>query len=291
MRMLAEEAKGKSDKGLVGRDPAPFGGMKLPIATLILVLAGGCATAPAPPASEPRTATPESTHGTMTTDTAGTTSAAPAPAARMADAPRPAKNVLPDLPHPRVDYWVERFSRGDKRPEIEAAFARKPQLEAMLTEKLRARGMPEELIYLAMAESGFNAEAHSAAAARGIWQLIPATARQYGLRVDEPGSASAGELVDERRDPAKSTDAALAYLTYLYNRFGSWYLAGAAYNAGQGRVARIMTEVTGAEKGADDDYYRIWDSLPGETRDYIPATIALMRLGKEPARYGFAPAP
>jgi membrane-bound lytic murein transglycosylase D len=148
--------------------------------------------------------------------------------------------------------------------------------------------MPEDLIYLAMAESGLNPQAHSAAAALGIWQLIPSTARQYGLRVDEPGSAPAGELVDERRDPAKATDAAIAYLTYLYGRFGSWYLAAAAYNAGQGRLARIMTEVTGAEKGTDADYYRIWDSLPGETRDYIPATIALMRLGKDPARYGFA---
>ena len=250
--------------------------MKRILLSVTLVFAGACASAPATP--------PFTTSAPPTTTAPSTT---PATSTSLPPAPRLPKNVLPDLPHPRIDYWVERFSRGDKRPEIEAAFARLPQVEAMITEKLRARGMPAELIYLAMAESSLNPEAHSAAAARGIWQLIPATARQYGLRVDEPGSAPADQLVDERRDPAKSTDAALAYLTYLYKRFGSWYLAAAAYNAGQGRVARIMTEVTGAEAGADDDYFRIWDSLPGETRDYVPATIALMRIGKDRARYGF----
>jgi membrane-bound lytic murein transglycosylase D len=139
--------------------------------------------------------------------------------------------------------------------------------------------MPEDLLYLAMAESSFNPQAHSTAAALGIWQLVPGTARQYGLRVDD--------TVDERRDAEKSTDAAIKYLTYLHNRFGSWYLAAAAYNAGPNRVSGIMRQATGAEAGRDADYYRIWDLLPGETRDYVPATIALMRLGKDRARYGF----
>jgi membrane-bound lytic murein transglycosylase D len=132
--------------------------------------------------------------------------------------------------------------------------------------------MPEELIYLAMVESGFNVEAHSAREARGIWQLVADTARRYGLRVDE--------TVDERLDAEKSTDAALTYLSYLYNRFGSWYLAAAAYNTGENRVARIMTEATGSEKGTDADYYRIWEQLPGETRDFVPAMIAAARIGK-----------
>ncbi len=183
-----------------------------------------------------------------------------------------ARNVLPDLPHERVDYWVERFSRGDKKGEIDEAFGRLPQVETMIREKLRRRGMPEELLYLAMAESGLNPQARSLAQASGIWQLVPDTARRYGLRVDE--------TADERNDPEKSTDAALSYLAYLYNRFGSWYLAAAAYNAGENRIARIMTEATGAEKGTDADYYRFWDRFPGETRDYVPATIALMRIGK-----------
>jgi membrane-bound lytic murein transglycosylase D len=189
------------------------------------------------------------------------------------------RDVLPALSHERVDYWVERFSNGDKRPEIEAAFARMPQVEAMIEEKLRRRGMPAELVYLAMAESGFNPEAHSAAAAKGIWQLVPDTARRWGLKVDDE--------VDERNDAEKATDAALSYLSYLYNRFGSWYLAAAAYNSGENRIGRIMTEATGAERGTDEDYYRIWEKLPGETRDFVPAMVALAKIGRERGKYGF----
>jgi membrane-bound lytic murein transglycosylase D len=124
-----------------------------------------------------------------------------------------------------------------------------------------------------MAESGLNPEAHSVADAAGIWQLVPDTARRWGLTVDD--------TVDERRDLQKSTKAALSYLAYLYNRFGSWYLAAAAYNAGENRVSRIMTDVIGAESGSDADYYRIWDQLPGETRDYVPAMVALARIGRD----------
>ncbi|HYC60039.1 MAG TPA: lytic transglycosylase domain-containing protein [Thermoanaerobaculia bacterium] len=197
-------------------------------------------------------------------------SSSPAPAPPAAATPR---DVLSDLSHERVAYWVERFSKGDKRAEIAAAFARKPQVEQVISDKLRRRGMPQELIYLAMAESGLNPEAHSTADAVGIWQLVPGTARQYGLRVDE--------TVDERRDLEKSTDAALSYLSYLYNRFGSWYLAAAAYNAGENRISGII------ESGTDADYFRVWDQLPGETRDYVPAMIALARIGRDRARYGF----
>jgi membrane-bound lytic murein transglycosylase D len=208
---------------------------------------------------------------TTTTTTTPTTTAPAAPPAE--------RNVLADLPHERVDYWVERFTKGDKRAEIAEAFVRKPQVDAMIAEKLRRRGMPEELVYLAMAESGFNPQAHSASDAVGIWQLVPDTARRWGLKVDD--------TVDERRDPEKSTDAALSYLSYLYNRFGSWYLAAAAYNAGENRVSRIMSEATGKESGSDADYYRVWDQLPGETRDYVPAMVALARIGRDRVQYGF----
>ncbi|MEA2491670.1 MAG: rane-bound lytic murein transglycosylase [Acidobacteriota bacterium] len=221
---------------------------------LTLLVAAACASAPSSPTAAPATA------------------AAPPPVAANRD-------VLADLPHDRVDYWVERFGRGDKHAEIAEALGRKPQYDAMIADKLRRKGMPQELIYLAMNESGFNVQAHSVAEAIGIWQLVPDTARRYGLKVDE--------TVDERRDPEKSTDAALSYLASLYNRFGSWYLAAAAYNTGENRVARIMTEVTGSERGTDADYYRIWDRLAPETRDFIPAMVALARIGKDPARYGF----
>ena len=220
---------------------------RLPSLILIVALASGCATA--------------------------TTTSVP-------NTPNPAVSWdLSDIDHERVDYWVTRFST-DKKAEFESYLTRKREYEAMISEKLRQRGMPQDLIYLAMIESGFNPEAHSAQSARGIWQLIPDTARRYKLKVDD--------TVDERLDPAKSTDAALAYLQDLYERFGSWYLAAAAYNAGENRVGRVMTEVTGSERGTDADYYRIWDQLPGETRDFVPVMIAAARVAKEPSRYGFA---
>jgi membrane-bound lytic murein transglycosylase D len=181
-----------------------------------------------------------------------------------------ARDQLADIHHERVDYHIARFTTGEKAAEFATYRERMPQYAPMIREKLRRKGMPEDLVYLAMIESGFNVEAHSAAGARGIWQLVPDTARRYGLRIDD--------TVDERLDPEKSTDAALTYLAQLYNRFGSWYLAAAAYNTGENRVARAMTDAFGRETGTDDDYFRIWDQLPGETRDYVPAMIAARRV-------------
>ncbi len=195
-----------------------------------------------------------------------------APRTTPADVSPASRSELASIPHERVEYHVNRFS-GEKRAEFQSYLERMRQYEEMIRGKLRRRGMPEDLIYLALIESGFNPEIRSLAEARGIWQLIPDTARRYGLRVDD--------TVDERNDPEKSTDAALSYLSYLYNRFGSWYLAIAAYNTGENRVGRIMTEATGSEKGTDEDYYRIWDRLPGETRDFVPAIVAAARLGRE----------
>ncbi|HEX6095075.1 MAG TPA: lytic transglycosylase domain-containing protein [Thermoanaerobaculia bacterium] len=188
------------------------------------------------------------------------------------------RGEFPLLAHERVDYHIARFT-GEKREEFASYLARKADYETMIREKLRRRGMPEELLYLAMIESGFNPEAHSAQSARGIWQLVPDTAKRWGLQVDD--------TVDERTDAEKSTDAALSYLSYLHNRFGSWYLAAAAYNTGENRVARIMTEATGKESGTDEDYLRIWEQLPGETRDFVPVMIAAIRIARDPARYGF----
>jgi membrane-bound lytic murein transglycosylase D len=193
-------------------------------------------------------------------------------------APATSRSELAQLPHERIDYHLTRFT-GEKRAEFATYLERKQQYESMITEKLRRRGMPEDLLYLAMIESGFNPQARSLAEARGIWQLVADTARRYGLRVDEE--------VDERDDPEKATEAALSYLSYLYNRFGSWYLAAAAYNTGENRVGRLMTETFGRETGTDEDYYRLWDQLPGETRDYVPAMVAAAKIGKDPARYGF----
>jgi hypothetical protein len=178
----------------------------------------------------------------------------------------------------RVDYWIGRY-QTDRRDDFETFLQRKGRYEGMIRARLRARGMPEDLLYLAMIESGFDPNIRSRAGAVGMWQFIAETGRRYGLRINRS--------VDERRDPVRSTDAALSYLQALYNRFGSWYLAAAAYNTGENRVGRVMREVFGRERGSDLDYYRIWDRLPGETRDYVPLMIAAARISKSPHQYGF----
>lgn len=187
---------------------------------------------------------------------------------------------IPNLDNPRVDSWVKLFATD---PRVKSRFAvwldRKSTYEPMISAKLEQHDMPQDLIYLAMIESGFNPKAQSPAKAGGLWQFISETGQRYGLTVNKH--------VDERNQPAKATDAALSYLSDLHDRFGSWYLAAAAYNTGENRVARIMRQVTGSEKGTDADYYRISKLLPKETQDYVPMMIAAARISKDPAKYGF----
>jgi membrane-bound lytic murein transglycosylase D len=185
---------------------------------------------------------------------------------------------LPNLDHERIDFWVNLFTT-ERRDQFEGFLQRSGRYVPMISQKLEERGMPQDLIYLAMIESGFEAQAYSHAHASGIWQFIEETGRRYGLEINR--------AVDERNDPVKATDAALDYMTYLYNRFDSWYLASAAYNTGENRVGRIMREETGSERGSEESYYDIWHRLPRETRDYVPLMIAAARISKEPAKYGF----
>ena len=197
----------------------------------------------------------------------------------IAPAPPP-RDTLPDIQHERVDYWVDQFSHTpDYHKKIAAGLERKPHVQKLITRKLRERGMPQNLIYLAFEESAFDKDAHSSEEAVGVWQLTKATAHLYGLRVNKK--------VDERKNLEKETEAALDFLEHLYKRFGCWYLAAAAYNSGENRVARIMRETFGRETGRDRDYYRIWQKLPGETRDFVPAIVALKRIGRNKAKYGF----
>src|SRR5687767_10879955 len=208
------------------------------------------------------------------------------PAARASMTPGPLPSpVLPppgwdlaNVDHERVDYWVQRL-RTDRRPILERALELRGRYGSLVSEALAQRGMPQDLQYLAMIESGFNPRAYSRAHASGLWQFIPETGGRYGLEVNR--------AVDERRDPVESTDAALRYLGRLYKRFGSWYLAAAAYNTGENRVGRIMREEKGRERGTDTDFYDIYHRLPGQTRDYVPVMIAAARIGKDPAAYGF----
>jgi len=198
----------------------------------------------------------------------------------VAQSTPPAGWDLPNIDNPRVDSWVALFSTN---PKVKSRFAlwldRKPKYESMISAKLEQRDMPQDLIYLAMIESGFNPTAKSPAKAGGLWQFISETGKRYGLTVNKK--------IDERNHPDKATDAALAYLSDLHDRFGSWYLAAAAYNTGENRVGRIMRQVTGSERGSDAEYYRISKLLPKETQDYVPMMIAAARISKDPGKYGF----
>lgn len=187
---------------------------------------------------------------------------------------------LPNIDNARVDSWVGLFTTHPKlKPRFAIWLERKTTYQPMISAKLEERSMPQDLIYLAMIESGFNPKARSPKKAGGLWQFISETGQRYGLTVNK--------RVDERNHPDKATDAALSYLSDLHDRFGSWYLAAAAYNTGENRVGRIMREVTGSERGTDHDYYRISSRLPRETRDYVPMMIAAARISKDPKQYGF----
>jgi membrane-bound lytic murein transglycosylase D len=134
--------------------------------------------------------------------------------------------------HARVEKYVRMFT-GPARDRIVHQLEQGSRYEPMIREKFHAGGLPEDMYYLALVESGYNPHAFSRAAAVGMWQFMASTARGLGLRVDW--------WVDERRDPVRSTWAAVRFIRYLRSQFGSLYLAAAAYNGGPGRVARGLS--------------------------------------------------
>lgn len=185
---------------------------------------------------------------------------------------------LPSERTERVDFFID-FLKGDRFDDMTEWLERIGKYGPMIREELRARDMPEDLLFLAIIESGLDPNAYSKADAAGIWQFIQPTGERYGLEVSR--------YVDDRRDPLKATAAALTYLQELHERFDSWFLAAAGYNTGENRVGRIMREVTGSEKGSDQNYWLISDRLPRETRDYVPLMVAAGHIAKDPGAYGF----
>ena len=183
----------------------------------------------------------------------------------------------------RVLEYLE-FFQLDSRDRFEIWLSRLGRYEGMVRERLRARGLPEDLVYLSLIESGYSNTAVSRARAVGMWQFMAGTARAYGLQIDP--------WIDERRDPFKATDAAVAHLADLVERLGSVYLAAAAYNAGAGRIERAIRRLPGAGEQDSVDDQTFFDiatrrNLRRETRDYVPKLIAAALIAKQPARYGF----
>ena len=183
--------------------------------------------------------------------------------------------------HERVQHFIGLFS-GKVREEFEKSLQRQSRYGALIRQKLRDGGLPEDMTYLALIESWYDPNAFSKAAAVGIWQFMAGTARGVGLRVDW--------WADERRDPVRSTEGAVRLLSGLRTQFGSLYLAAAAYDGGDGRVSRGLVRYAGRLDGVEgeDRFFSLAETkfLRPETRDYVPKIIAAALVGKEPARYG-----
>ena len=177
--------------------------------------------------------------------------------------------------HQLVEKWIQYF-QGKGRERMTTYLERSTRYLPMMKNVLRENGLPEELVYIALIESGFSPRAHSRSNAVGYWQFIRETGRRYGLKVDT--------FIDERRDPVLSTRAAVEYFKALYNLFGSWHLAMASYNCGEGRVKRaVMKHKT----------RNFWDliakrrALPNESKHYVPKFIAAAKIAMNPEKYGF----
>ncbi|HEX6533991.1 MAG TPA: LysM peptidoglycan-binding domain-containing protein [Gemmatimonadaceae bacterium] len=184
--------------------------------------------------------------------------------------------------HKRVEYFIDRYQHA-AHDRFGSWLQRGGRYEPMIRTKLHAAGLPEDLTYLALIESGYDPHAYSSAAAVGIWQLMTSTAKDVGLRVDW--------WVDERRDPVRATDGAIKFLGWLNDQFGSLFLAAAAYNGGPGRISRGLTRYADELEGqtGDEAFFALAekDYLRAETKDYVPRLIAAALIAKDPKRYGF----
>ncbi|ADW17056.1 Lytic transglycosylase catalytic [Desulfobulbus propionicus DSM 2032] len=186
----------------------------------------------------------------------------------------PSKYDFPITVNKQVLYYLELF-QGKQRNYFTQWLARSTIYRPYIERELKRAGLPLDLVYLAMIESGFNPSAYSPAEACGLWQFMEGTAQTYKLRVDS--------WVDERREPEKATKAAIRYLSRLYSQFGDWYLAVAAYNAGEGKIDTAMKTYNAS------DFWEVAASegIFMETKRYVPKLIAAIIIARNPEKYGF----
>ena len=209
----------------------------------------------------------------------------PAPAAGSSTTPAPDSDwlralKLPDFPvrwDPQVLRYLDYFKNDPKGRAVMSSWLRRAGRYRDLFDKVLARhGLPRDLFYLAMIESGFESTAKSRVGAGGVWQFMPSAARAYGLEVSY--------WIDGRRDPERAADAAARYLKDLYVRFGSWYLVFASYNAGYGAVLRSITNYN------TNDYWELCkheSGLPWESSLYVPKILAAAIVGRNLGAFGF----
>ena len=175
-----------------------------------------------------------------------------------------------------MEYFINYF-QTTARDVFARWLSRSERYLPMMKEVLKKEGLPEDLVYVAMIESGFSPHAFSTASAVGPWQFMSGTGKRYALRIDQ--------WIDERRDPLKSTTAAALYLKELYGMFNKdWYLATAGYNAGENKILRAIDMYNSR------DFWQLSKGsyLKRETKDYVPKLLAAAIIAKEPAKYGFS---
>ncbi len=184
------------------------------------------------------------------------------------------KSDLPLVMNDQVASFINYFSSTRGRATLEHAWARSGRYHDMIAGILKEEGVPQDLIYLAQAESGFQPLALSRAGARGMWQFMAQSGELYGLERNW--------WVDDRQDPEKATRAAARHLKDLYNQFGDWYLAMAAYNSGASTVQHAV------ERTGYADFWELYRRgvLPQETRNYVPIILAVTIMAKNPDKYG-----
>jgi len=181
---------------------------------------------------------------------------------------------IPIIMNARVEQFIQYF-QTDIRERFTIYLSRSRRYIPSMRKLLKEHGLPEDLVYIALIESGFDPSAYSRSKASGPWQFISWTGKRYGLKVNW--------WVDERRDPEKSTIAAAKHLKDLYERFECWYLAAAGYNAGESKIVRAM------KRYRTEDFWLLTKSqyLKRETKNYVPQMIAAALIAKDPEKYGF----
>lgn len=181
---------------------------------------------------------------------------------------------FPIIINNQVQVYLDLFQSQQKK-SFAIWLSRSGKYLPMMQKELKEAGLPEDLAYLAMIESGYNQKAYSKAHASGLWQFIPGTGAQYNLTMNK--------YLDERRDAEKSTKSAVKFLSNLYDEFGDWHLAVAAYNAGPGKISK------GMERYNTKDFWSLaqYDYLAMETKRYVPKLIASIIIAKNPEKYGF----
>jgi membrane-bound lytic murein transglycosylase D len=184
-------------------------------------------------------------------------------------------NEIPLVMNEHVEKEIKSF-QGRERKFFVESFKRSGRYRGEIIKKLRGAGLPEELSWLPLIESGFKVRALSRARALGLWQFIPSTGYKFGLKRDA--------WIDERLDPDKATDAAISYMKELHQLFGDWSTVLAGYNCGEMRVLRVIRE---QKINYLDDFWDLYQRLPRETARYVPRFMATLHILNDPEKYGF----